>query len=100
MQILIVEDDERLKKKLDSFSSDQVEITHLLKKTLTGLEHLSTIYESGALEEKRQILGSIFPENLVFDGIEIRTARLNEGVELIYQISSKITGQKKWDKSV
>jgi site-specific DNA recombinase len=83
-----------LEKKLDSFSSDQVEITHLLKKTLTGLEHLSTIYESGALEEKRQLLGSIFPENLIFDGIEVRTPRLNEGVDLIYQISSKLQGKK------
>jgi site-specific DNA recombinase len=46
------------------------------------------------LEERRQLLGSIFPENLVFDGIEVRTARLNEGVDLIYQISSKLQGKK------
>ena len=83
-----------LEKSLNNFSADQEEVTKLLKKTLTGLEHLSTIYESGTLEEKRQLVGSIFPENLVFDGTEVRTPRLNEGIDLIYQISNKLQGKK------
>ncbi len=70
-----------------------------LKHILTGHEHLSKLYKSGTLEEKRQIIGSIFPENLTFDGMEHRTARLNEGIDLIYQITSKLRTQKR-DKCV
>jgi site-specific DNA recombinase len=74
---------EELEIKLSSFSDDHAEIGTYLKYILTGLEHLSKLYKSGTIEEKRQIIGSIFPENLTFDGTEHRTARLNEGIDLI-----------------
>lgn len=90
---------EELEIKLNNFSDDQAEVGAYLKHILTGLEHLSKLYKSGTLEEKRQIIGSIFPENLTFDGMEHRTARLNEGIDLIYQITSKLRTQKK-DKCV
>lgn len=86
---------EELEIKLNSFSDDHAEIGTYIKHILTGLEHLSKLYKSGTIEEKRQIIGSIFPENLTFDGIEHRTARLNEGIDLIYQITSKLRRQKK-----
>src|SRR5690606_14049235 len=35
---------------------------------------------------KRKIIGSIFPEKLVFDGERYRTARVNEAARLIYAI--------------
>ncbi|WP_218147769.1 hypothetical protein [Dyadobacter sp. SG02] len=73
----------------------EIRIGAYLKHILTGLKHLSKLYKSGTLEEKRQIIGSIFPENLTFDGMEHRTARLNEGIDLIYQITSKLRTQKK-----
>jgi len=88
-----------LEKRLNNFSSDHGETTNLLKKTLTRLEHLINLYKSGTLKEKRQLLGSIFPENLVFDGNTVRTPRINEGMDLIYEISNKLQGKKR-DKSI
>lgn len=81
--------------KLHSFSDDQAEIGAYIKHILTGLEHLSKLYKSGTLEEKRQIIGSIFPENLTFDVVENRTTRLNEWIDIIYQITSKLITKKR-----
>ena len=35
-------------------------------------------------EAKREMIGSIYPEKLTFDGFHYRTDRLNEAVRLIY----------------
>jgi site-specific DNA recombinase len=47
---------------------------------------LDVLYEEGTLAQKRQIVGSIYPEKLVFDGFQYRTTRLNEAVRLIYTL--------------
>ena len=43
---------------------------------------------------KREIIGSIFPEKLVFDGMHYRTARLNEAVSLIYSLDKAFSENK------
>ena len=47
--------------------------------------------------EKRQIIGSVYPEKLIFDGDQLRTTRINEAVRLIYsldkELAEKETGQ-------
>ena len=45
-----------------------------------SLVTLDQLYKDGDVKKKRQIIGSIFPEKLVFDGSHYRTARLNEAV--------------------
>ena len=47
------------------------------------------------MKEKREIIGSTFPEKLYFDDTGCRTAKINEGVLLIYQLINKLQGQKK-----
>ncbi|MFM9911168.1 MAG: hypothetical protein ACKVOW_17645 [Chitinophagaceae bacterium] len=47
---------------------------------------LDKIYEKADNKMKREIIGSIYPEKLVFDGFRYRTTRLNEAVELIYNL--------------
>lgn len=47
---------------------------------------LSTLYEEATVAQKRQIIGSIYPEKLTFDGFEYRTAKLNEAIQLIYTL--------------
>ena len=47
---------------------------------------LDKLYEEGTIAQKPQITGSIYPEKLVFDGFQYRTARLNEAVQLIYTL--------------
>jgi site-specific DNA recombinase len=58
----------------------------LVNKAITKLSSLDELYEKADNKEKREIIGSIYPEKLVFDGFNYRTARLNEAVELIYKL--------------
>ena len=46
---------------------------------------------------KRRMIGSIFPEKVIFDGNTFRTAKLNEAVELIFNVGKGLR-QKKVDK--
>ncbi len=43
-------------------------------------------YDVADVNGKRQIISSIYPDNLVFDGNTYRTKRLNEAVRLIYTL--------------
>ena len=43
---------------------------------------------------KREIIGSIYPEKLVFDGFNYRTDGLNEAVELIYKLGEGFSENK------
>lgn len=45
--------------------------------------------------QRRQLIGSIFPEKLVFEKTGYRTARLNEAVQLIYAMGAAFSGNKK-----
>ena len=69
----------------------------ILKKGLDNLFHLSEIYDTGDSEEKRKVIGSVYPEKLTFDGDQLRTTRINEAVRLIYtldkELAEKETGQ-------
>ena len=62
-----------------------------MKSTLSSLDKL---YENANNEIKREIIGSIYPEKLTFDGFHYRTGRLNEAVELIYSIGKSFSGNK------
>jgi site-specific DNA recombinase len=62
----------------------QVDIQALLTKAINTLSKLDELYANGTIIEKRKIIGSIYPEKLIFDGNEYRTPRLNEAVRLIY----------------
>jgi hypothetical protein len=55
---------------------------------------LDTIYEKGSIEEKRQVIGSIYPGKLGFDGAHLRTTRINEAVRIIYTLD-KAFGENK-----
>lgn len=59
-----------------------------------NLCRLDILYEQGKIKQKRQIVGSIFPEKLIFDGFQYRTPRLNETVRLIYTLGEG-AGNKK-----
>jgi hypothetical protein len=61
-------------------------IDTLLEKTLENLCQLDKLYETGTIEQKRKIIGSIFPEKLIFDGEHYRTARVNEAVRVLFAI--------------
>ena len=73
--------------------SSQVEKSFdgLLGQAVNNLSRLDILYKEGTVAQKRQIIGSIYPEKLVFDGFQYRTTRLNEAVRLIYTIGEEFS---------
>jgi site-specific DNA recombinase len=61
---------------------------------LDNLIRLDQLYENGTIKEKREIVGSIFPENLCFNDEQYRTTRLNEAVRQIYLRESGLDQNK------
>jgi hypothetical protein len=74
-------------------------ISTLLDKALNKLTRLDKLYEEADTKRKREIIGSMYPEKLTFDGMSYRTSRLNEAVELIYK-PTRVSTKAKKDKSV
>ena len=66
-------------------------IDRLIELGIHKLILLRTSYEKASSCEKRDIIGSIFPEKWVFDGGEHRTTRLNNFVSCIYMIEPEIS---------
>ncbi|WP_244940519.1 recombinase family protein [Echinicola rosea] len=75
------------------------DIPEKVKKALEMTERLELFFDTADLSIKRKIIGSIFPENIVFDGKQHRTARVKELFQDIYQINSMITYNKISPKS-
>ncbi|WP_198293523.1 recombinase family protein [Algoriphagus resistens] len=83
--------------KIESFLAQ--DIPEKVKKALEMAERLDLFFESANLEIKRKMIGSIFPENIVFDGTQHRTARVNEFCSAIYLINRMIVFKKIGPKS-
>lgn len=83
-----------LESRLIELSKQTNNIEPLLNKAISMLSCLDTLYEIGDNKTKRDIIGSIYPEKLVFDGFHYRTARLNEAVELIYSLDKGFSENK------
>ncbi|GGH25144.1 integrase [Sphingobacterium alkalisoli] len=79
---------------LGRLSGKSREINEIIEESLNQIAEINKFYETSTLERKRNIIGSMFPEKLVFDGTRHRTARINRGVELIYLKSNKLEGKK------
>ncbi len=80
--------------KLASSTDVQKNIDTILDKAVNTLSHLDTINENASSIRKREIIVSIFPEKLIFDGFNYRTTRLNEAVRLIYNMDAAFEENK------
>ena len=49
----------------------------------------------GSVEMKIKVLGSMFPEKIEFDGIKYRTKSYNKVLDLIFQQTNELRGDKK-----
>ena len=79
---------------MSNLSDKHFEINSLLQNALKRLSNLDLLYEKGTMEEKRQIISSTFPENIVFDGKTCRTPRVNTALLLIYQKKKELELKK------
>ncbi len=65
-----------------------------VNKGIKSLLSLDRRYIEGNIEEKRKIIGSMYPEKLGFDGLRLRTNRVNEIAMYIYKINSVLSNKK------
>jgi site-specific DNA recombinase len=64
---------EKLQDKLSACNSDQLDFSRLLDTGIKTLFRLGEVYEKGTIEKKREVISSMYPEKLTFDGDEFRT---------------------------
>jgi len=84
----------QLESRLISTQRQDTNIEGLLKKAFETLAQLGQLWQEATAERKRQIVGALFPEKLVFDGNRFQTARLNEGARLIYLMNKEMDENK------
>jgi site-specific DNA recombinase len=89
----------RLEAKLSTISNNKEDIEGLLNAGIDNLLRLNVVYNETTFVECRDLIGSIYPENLTFDGIGFRTTRINEAAQLIYLINSELDANKKGTKN-
>jgi site-specific DNA recombinase len=71
-----------------------VNLEKMLDKAVSTLSNLDVIYSKSDINQKREIIGSIYPEKLTFSESGYRTTRTNEIVSLIFQINSDLVKDK------
>jgi site-specific DNA recombinase len=90
-----------LEAKLIEISETTTNIQLILDKAVGMLSRIGELYKDGDVRTKRSIIGSIYPEKLIFDGFQYRTNRINEAVRIIYLLDKAFhenkTGQTKED---
>ena len=77
---------------LESHGSDKEE---LIAKAISSLNTLGKRYSEADAKGKINLLGSIFPEMIEFDGIKCRTPRINEAVRLCFNMDAALRGKRK-----
>ena len=71
-----------------------MDINGLLDKGVKNLLRLEYLYETADTEKKRDIISSMYPEKLTFDGFTLRTTRINEVIRIIYSMGEGFSENK------
>jgi hypothetical protein len=64
------------------------------KRAVDNFAKLDKAYNAASTVKKRELIGSIFPEKLVFEGKTYRTAKVNAAVRLIYSLDEAFRRNK------
>ena len=75
--------------------SEIVDLDKKLDHMIRTLSNLVKLYEQGDVEIKRKLIGSIFPNKMVYEKNSVRTVELNPAVELIFSNVKRSRGRKK-----
>lgn len=81
---------ERLLNSIGKNKPSQANVEKLMDKAISTLSRLDTHYGNLPVSKKRELISSIFPEKIVFDGKDYRTPKVNEAARLIYMINSDL----------
>ena len=70
-------------------------IQEIINKAIEAITNIAKLYTSSGIRTKREIIGSIFPEKLEFDGEHYRTVRMNTVAYYIFQINNELCIKKR-----
>ncbi|RZJ64191.1 MAG: hypothetical protein EOO45_19045 [Flavobacterium sp.] len=62
---------------------------------IVTLIRLFAIFTKAAINDKRRLIGSMFPEKIDFDTLQHRTAMVSATLQFICLINKKLKGKKK-----
>ena len=79
---------ENARKELAGLQTDNSQKSELLSKAVEVISQLGNFYAEGDAKRKQQLLGSIFPEMIEFDGEKCRTTKINEALALCLSIDA------------
>jgi hypothetical protein len=71
----------------------------IVNKAIHTLSSLNLIYSKSSTEEKRKIIGSMFPEKVTFENLKDRTAKIAEPYRYIFLINSNLNSKKTGQKT-
>lgn len=69
-------------------------IGQIINGAIEAITNIAKLYTHSGIQTKREIIGSIFPEKLEFDGKHYRTARMNTVAYYIFQINNELHQNK------
>ncbi len=75
---------------LENLGTVKSDYKYSLKKGVDLLGNIKKHYQRSGIAEKQQLLGSIFPEKIKFDGKQCQTGRINEVVCRMLLIYNKL----------
>jgi site-specific DNA recombinase len=94
------EDMAALKNQETQILEQESDFSLYIKKGFTLVDNLRRFYHDASVEVKQKIVGSIFPQKLVFDQNSYRTSPVNEAFLLITRTINQLQGNKKQNATV
>jgi site-specific DNA recombinase len=85
-------------KNKESDAINEKEVLELYKNAINKVENINNQYIKSNIEDKRRIIGSIFPNNFQFENKKVRTADLNPILLKISSINGASRGKKKMEQ--
>ena len=91
-----IEQEEQLKAKIGMLRlSEDYQVKEKLTYSINLISNLGKFFQSATCEVKSKLVGSIFPEKIVFDGKNYRTTSFNGMLNLIFKETKYLQGYKK-----
>ncbi len=88
-----------LESKLPELAKSFISLRSDLIVAISNLQNIDSQFNKEDNKKKRDIVGSIFPQNLCFDGDKDRTAHVNDIALNIMLINKELGGKKKRAKT-
>ena len=86
----------RLKSQIEALKMNRdLNLKNKLSYSINLIDNLALFFQLAPCEVRIKLLGSIFPEKIEFDGKNYRTNAYNELLDIIYQETNRLRGNKK-----